>query len=564
MPSFHFVTKEPIDKGWSGDKKYCVTDEIGTKYLYRVSDAAQHETKRAEFEMMQKVASLGIPMCKPLEFGVCNEGVCSIQSWIEGTDAEEIIPTLRDARQYAYGLDAGKILRKIHSIPAPQTQEDWEIRFNRKIDRKIKGYTDCPLKYENGQAFLDYIAANRHLLSNRPQAYQHGDYHIGNMMIDCAGNLQIIDFNRNDYGDPWEEFNRIVWCAQASSLFSSGMVDGYFDGNVPTEFWRLLALYIASNTLSSLYWAIPFGQKEIDTMVKQANDVLSWYDGMRNPVPTWYHKGLYLQILDGIPFLLKEPFDFGFVRKYGKVFGIFDEQDSGNICFGTEHEGKRYFIKFAGAPTAYYRGLQADAIERLKATVPLYLDLQHKNLIEFIGAEEIGGGFAMIWKWADGDCMGRMYPASHERFMQLDVIEKLRVFDDILSFFAYIAEQKYVAIDFYDGSILYDFESKTTTVCDIDFFRKQPTVNDMGRMWGSSRFQAPEEYKLGAVLDEITNVYTLGATAFALFGNYERTHDAWQLSDALYETAKKAAADDRADRQPSIKQFIAEWNNACG
>jgi len=57
---------------------------------------------------------------------------------------------------------------------------------------------------------------------------------------------------------------------------------------VPMEFWRLLALYISSNTLSSLPWAIPFGDGEIETMTKQAADVLSWYDNMRNPVPTWY------------------------------------------------------------------------------------------------------------------------------------------------------------------------------------------------------------------------------------------------------------------------------------
>lgn len=48
---------------------------------------------------------------------------------------------------------------------------------------------------------------------NRPQCFQHGDYHIGNMMIE-NGKLVVIDFDRYDFGDPWEEFNRIVWCAQ--------------------------------------------------------------------------------------------------------------------------------------------------------------------------------------------------------------------------------------------------------------------------------------------------------------------------------------------------------------
>lgn len=294
MMGIHFITKQPVNKGWSGDKKYCVTDENGERYLLRISDMDQYDAKQSEFNRMKQVAALGVPMCLPIEFGTCAEGVYSVQSWIDGRDAEEVIPALSDTEQYAYGLEAGRILKKIHSIPAPDTQEDWEIRFNRKMDGKIKKYKECPIQYENGQAFIDYIGENRHLLKDRPQVYQHGDYHIGNMMIDQSGQLCIIDFNRNDYGDPWEEFNRIVWCAQKSPLFASGMVNGYFDGKVPFTFWKLLALYISSNTLSSVYWAIPFGQREVDTMLNQAREVLAWYDNMRNPIPAWYFKGYYL------------------------------------------------------------------------------------------------------------------------------------------------------------------------------------------------------------------------------------------------------------------------------
>ena len=283
-----FVSKVSINKGWSSDKKYCVTDNDGKKYLLRVSDISQLETKKSEFEMMKKVAAKGVPMCLPLEFGTNDEGVFSVQSYIDGEDAEQLMDSLSEKTQYSYGLDAGKYLRLIHSIAAPENIEDWEIRFNRKIDTKIKKYTECPLKYENGQLFINYINESRHLLKNRPQCYQHGDYHVGNMMIGKNKKLYVIDFNRNDFGDPWEEFNRIVWCAQSAPFFATGMVDGYFDGNVPLEFWRLLALYISSNTLSSLYWAIPFGQGEIDTMTNQAKDVLSWYDGMTRVVPTWY------------------------------------------------------------------------------------------------------------------------------------------------------------------------------------------------------------------------------------------------------------------------------------
>lgn len=288
MIPYKFLSKELIDKGWSGDKKYCVTDAQGNRFLLRVCPIEQYDRKKSEYELMTQVAALGVPMCKPLAFGTSDEGVYSIQTWIDGVDAEEYAHKLTSNELYVYGFEAGRILKEIHKIPAPDGIEDWEIYFNRKTDRKIKMYEACPIKYENGQAFIDYINAHRHLLGGRPRTYQHGDYHIGNMMIGNDKQLYIIDFNRNDFGDPWEEFNRIVWCAQATPLFATGMVNGYFDNDVPLQFWELLALYISSNTLSSVPWAIPFGDEQIQVMVNQAKDVLSWYDNMKNPIPTWY------------------------------------------------------------------------------------------------------------------------------------------------------------------------------------------------------------------------------------------------------------------------------------
>ncbi len=284
----HYTDRELIQKGWSADRKYCARGDDGQRYLLRISDIGTYETKKAEFHMMQKVAALGIPMCLPLEFGICEDVVYSRQSWIDGVDAEDVIKAASPARQYAYGLEAGRILRKIHSLSAPSSREDWETFYQRKLDSKIRSYAECPLKYENGQLFLDYISENRHLVKGRPQVYQHGDYHRGNMMIGKDGKLYIIDFNRNDYGDPWEEIKAITWDVAVSPAFASGRIDGYFERDIPDAFWPTLALYISCGVLSSLPWAIPFGEAEIETMRRQAEDVLRWYDSMRDPVPAWY------------------------------------------------------------------------------------------------------------------------------------------------------------------------------------------------------------------------------------------------------------------------------------
>lgn len=283
---FDCVTE--IQKGWSGDKKYCVVKD-GTKYLLRISPKNKYKNRKKIHKIMQKLSFENIPMCKPLKIGICKEGVYVLQSWIDGVDAEENIHNYVKEQQYDFGFQSGEILRKIHKIPAPKTQIDWKTRFTIKMNTKIKNYEKCHIKFEGAEYIIDYLNSNHDLLSNRPQCFQHGDYHIGNMMIE-NNKIVIIDFDRYDFGDPWEEFNRIVWAAQTSPEFASGMIDGYFDNNVPELFWKLLKLYIGSNTMSSVPWAVDYSEEQTEVMLNQAKDVLEWYDNYKLTVPIWYGK----------------------------------------------------------------------------------------------------------------------------------------------------------------------------------------------------------------------------------------------------------------------------------
>lgn len=271
---------------------------------------------------------------------------------------------------------------------------------------------------------------------------------------------------------------------------------------------------------------------------------------------------MVVQSIDGINYELQEPFDMSFLLKYGEVFQVFDKQDSGCICFGIQNKDKKLFVKFAGAKPVRFKGTPEDAISGLKAASNVYKDLKHKSLVSFIHGETMGNGFANIYEWTDAKCMGRQYD-SREMFFALPLNERIHIFEDILAFHQFVAEKGYVAIDFYDGSIMYDFTNKKTIICDIDSYSRKPYINTMGRMWGSSRFMSPEEFEKGAVIDEVSNVFLMGATAFALLGDAsDKTMQNWKADKALFEVARKAVSMERTNRYQSIKEFNTEWIRA--
>lgn len=278
--------------------------------------------------------------------------------------------------------------------------------------------------------------------------------------------------------------------------------------------------------------------------------------------------------LDGVSFRLKEEHNFEWLRTLGKVFCVFDEQDSGNICFGVEKDGSKKFVKYAGAKTVEFPGDPEDAIARLKKAVPLYEDLKHPYLVNLIDYFQVSDGYALIFEWFDGECLHShwSFPPPQKythpdspfyRFKQLPIDRRLESLSCIFEFHVHVEKKNYVAIDFYDGSILYDFEKNRTMICDIDFYKNNPYINTMGRLWGSSRFMSPEEFEMGAEIDERTNVYNMGAMAFGLIGGeLNRSITKWDASKELYEVALKAVEKDRKERHATVEEFFSAWETA--
>lgn len=266
-----------------------------------------------------------------------------------------------------------------------------------------------------------------------------------------------------------------------------------------------------------------------------------------------------IQDVFGLPVNLAAPFDFSFLGRYGRPFCVFDGQTSGNISFGMQ--SKQYgklLVKFAGAETINSRYAPEKAAQALKNAAPLYAALRHPALISLAGQGEVAGGYALIFRWAEGE---NLYdPKVKQRLRHQPQIVKLQMLDRVFDFHLHCAQRGYAAVDFYDGSLLCNFATGSIAICDIDLYRPMPAVNDIGRMPGSARFLSPEEYELGAPLDSITMQYTMGALAFDFLScDGSRYADQWTADPLLYEIAARATHADRAQRYPGMGAFLTAW-----
>lgn len=282
-----------LDKGWSSDTKYLLEGPDGKSCLLRKSPSVSIERRNEVFSMMGLALSLGISAPEPMKVGTFKDGsTFLLQSWLEGEALEDLLPALNISEQYRKGIAAGTLLKVLHGAPPGANSGDAGVHMLRKLARHLKSYSASGLNVPGAVGALRYIDRNLGLLYGRPSKPQHGDFHPGNMLLCPDGGLGIIDFDRCDYGDPYEEFYKVQFFAvPLSHHFANGQIHAYFDGEPPERFWRVLGIYVAHAAVYSPVWALPFGEVEVKGMLSRSASTMEDYHGFESIVPAWYEGG---------------------------------------------------------------------------------------------------------------------------------------------------------------------------------------------------------------------------------------------------------------------------------
>ncbi len=286
-----FSKVKEIEKGMSGDRKYYIETRDGKKLLLRITDISNYEIKKKDYDFLLSVNKADLPVPKAIEFGMCEDGasVYMLLEWMEGEEAEKVVPSMVNEKQYEIGVKSGQILKGIHDNSIVNDMEqDWYDRYFEVINPRIEAYKNEGIPFEGADEILSFIEENKHLLHSRRQCSIHGDYHLGNLIINDKEELFVIDWQTVDFegvGDPWVDFINI---GIEHPAFAAGQIDGYFNHQVPEAFWRILALYLAVSAITSIVWAKYFAPERLDSILTLNRNVIKWYDGMKQVIPSWY------------------------------------------------------------------------------------------------------------------------------------------------------------------------------------------------------------------------------------------------------------------------------------
>jgi hypothetical protein len=250
------------------------------------------------------------------------------------------------------------------------------------------------------------------------------------------------------------------------------------------------------------------------------------------------------------------------VGAMGEVFVTIAGHDSGCTSYGVAaSDGTRRFVKVAYGSDRWQ--LERAILFHARVSAPHVLPMETSLAVR--DSDTRGPGVGVVYPFLDstvlndptapGACHHDDPGSALQRFIDEPTERILGVIDAIVDAHVAIAEQGFVAVDFYDGCLMYDFDTGDVRLVDLDLYTQGPYTLTDDRQFGSTRFMAPEEFCRGAVIDQQTTVFTLGRTAMVLLGPQAHRRLGLELSDAVDRATQPRAS----DRWPDVASFAAAW-----
>ena len=172
----------------------------------------------------------------------------------------------------------------------------------------------------------------------------------------------------------------------------------------------------------------------------------------------------------------------------------------------------------------------------------------HPAIVSLRSAVKCSDGMLHLYDRVRGENLGNS--DVKVRFAQLPIRDRATAVYTVVAALAAIGDAGFVIVDWYEGNMLYDFETAQVWLFDWELCRVGDSfILEMNSNYGSSRLQAPEEFVRGSRIDGRTLVYNLGRYVLLQLP---------ELAEPLADVLSRATFPAKAGRHASIREFASE------
>jgi len=240
-------------------------DERATLRAGRVVVKVDSDTRRLEHElaMMAAAGGVGLPVPAAIAFERGPPGVLLMRH-VRGE-------ALRPAHGPHPVRDAGRLLRRLHELPADHT-EAWDLHVSAWADLRTRQLIERRLLNADDAARIrSRVEDVRAILADRPCGLIHGDLQPDHVLVDGARIIAFLDFADARGGDPLIDLAVLtLW----EPSFEKPLWRGYEpDSETVTAGRALLPLYRLLRHIGAAIWLLEHGM-DCQQHLNQAHQLL--------------------------------------------------------------------------------------------------------------------------------------------------------------------------------------------------------------------------------------------------------------------------------------------------
>lgn len=272
---------------------YLLTDYNEQLYMLHIDNQLNHHQNGFIWRFLNNIKTINVETPRLLQYGYFNNkiNVYIIFSWVQGQHLSSIISNYSFSTRYHIGYIMGKNLKAIHETPVDEKDFVSFEEINSNKWRKVSAYLNSDFKFPIHNDIVKFITDNFDEIKEFQPAYIHNNFYDENIVLYQRNKLGLINFTKSRVDDPIYDLVKMqIYTNDKSYNFALGVLDGYFDKNIPEEFWKKYAVLTAYSCIS-MFYALSIKEQNSDLYIKNLfADICYQYDNFHSFIPKWYKK----------------------------------------------------------------------------------------------------------------------------------------------------------------------------------------------------------------------------------------------------------------------------------